>query len=78
MPALSSNEIVLRETKTRSKCFKNYTYKNYNYAQGVCVSEADYNKCKSHEDCQERGGKCCSDYCCNEKYYNSLSEVVRV
>ena len=56
-------------TKTPTKCFKER-------GKGVCVSEADYNKCESHEDCQAKGGKCCSDYCCNEKYYNSLNEIV--
>ena len=69
LSAPSSNKTALRMTKTPTKCFKER-------GKGVCVSEADYNKCESHEDCQAKGGKCCSDYCCNEKYYNSLNEIV--
>ena len=56
-------------TETPTKCLKKST-------NGVCVSKTDYEMCESHEDCYASGGKCCSDYCCNEKYHNSLNEIV--
>lgn len=35
----------------------------------VCVSQEDYKTCDKHEDCNGKGGKCCFDHCCNEKYF---------
>lgn len=50
------------------KCFKNSRV-------GICVSEADYELCESHKECEGRGGKCCGDYCCNKEYFHELLKM---
>ena len=39
---------------------------------GVCVSVEDYEMCEAHDECKDRGGKCCNDYCCNVEYFDAL------
>jgi len=43
---------------------------------GVCVPSEDYETCEAHEDCEDRGEKCCGDYCCNEEYFDALQKLV--
>jgi len=50
------------------KCFKTSRV-------GICVSVDDYEMCESHEECEDKGGKCCGDYCCNEEYFQALQET---
>ena len=40
--------------------------------RGVCVHLEDYEMCESHEECEDRGGKCCVDYCCNPEYFDAI------
>jgi len=51
-----------------SRCFKHLTF------NGVCVPNKDIEICDSHEECKDRGGKCCGDYCCNTEYFHALQQ----
>ena len=55
------------KTENTEKCFKRGT--------GVCVHSEDYDTCEAHTDCEGRGDKCCSDYCCNVEYFDSLLKI---
>ena len=60
--------IDCRDVDGTSICFKQSRL-------GICISEEDYEQCESHKECEGRGGKCCGDYCCNEKYFEALQKT---
>jgi len=31
--------------------------------------------CEAHDECKDRGGKCCNDYCCNKEYFDALQKL---
>lgn len=54
-----------------AKCFRHFERRKVTY--GVCVASID--RCDVHDDCYAKGGKCCNGYCCNEDYFQALSEM---
>ena len=50
------------------KCFKEG-------GKGVCVPAEDYETCEAHEECKDRGGKCCGERCCNPEYFDALMKA---
>jgi len=57
-----------KDVEGSPKCFKQSRV-------GICVSEDDYEMCESHAECEDKGGKCCGDYCCNEVYFQALQDT---
>ena len=54
-------------TDNTEKCYKN--------GKGVCVPSEDYETCEAHEECKDRGGKCCGERCCNTEYFDALQKT---
>jgi len=75
-PKVASEEDPLKSCKKNSHCDgwkPDKTEKCFKEGQnGVCVAAEDYEMCEAHEECEDRGGKCCGDYCCNEEYFDAL------
>ena len=42
---------------------------------GVCVPAEDFETCEVHEECKDRGEKCCGDYCCNKEYFEAFLKL---
>ena len=79
-PKVASAGEPLKSCKSNSKCpgykLKPRTEKCLKEGQsGICVTVEDYEMCESHEECKDRGGKCCSDYCCNPEYFDALMKA---
>jgi len=76
--AKSGGEAPLRSCKKSRECKglgePNYKCYKPSPTTGVCVPSEDYEMCEGHEECEDRGGKCCGDYCCNEEYFEALQK----
>jgi len=61
----------LKDGARRQKCFKHHDKRKI--TSGICIPSVD--DCSSHEDCEEKGGKCCNSYCCNEAYFEAIQKL---
>ncbi len=46
----------------KQECFRHHDKRKI--TSGICVPSID--TCTEHDDCEDKGGKCCNGYCCNE------------
>ena len=55
----------------KQDCFRHHDKRKI--TSGICIPPAE--TCSEHEDCEDRGGKCCNGYCCNEVYYEAIQNL---
>ncbi len=53
------------------ECFRHSDLRRV--TNGLCL--APNRKCKAHEECVNKGGKCCNSYCCNQEYFDELKKL---
>jgi len=76
-PKKPSDDEPLKLCKRKSECKDpGYTCKAAYSSQKLCVLNDDSELCKSHQGCQNQGSgdKCCGDFCCNNAYYDALTQ----
>ena len=54
-----------------AKCYRHYERRKVTH--GVCMPSID--RCEKHDDCYAKGSKCCNGFCCNNEYYDALSDM---
>jgi len=57
----------------KQRCFKHHDKRKI--TSGICIPIGSEKTCISHEECEEKGGKCCNSYCCNEVYFNAIQKL---
>ena len=55
----------------KQDCFRHHDKRKV--TSGICTPSTD--TCSEHEDCEDKGGKCCNSYCCNEVYYEAIKNL---
>ena len=66
-----SNKDCPRVGEEKQECFRHHDKRKI--TSGICVQSQD--TCTDHDECEDKGGKCCNGYCCNEGYYEAIQNL---